>query len=81
MPGRLADRINGKIRQLNVRLSELASSRVTFIDLASTLTAGTGLKSELTYDGVHLNGEGYRRWQTAISPFMPVGNKSSRQKQ
>ena len=63
---------NGKIGQLNVRLATLASARVRFVDLWPLLAADGNLKSEFTYDGVHLNGEGYRQWQRAIAPFMPA---------
>ncbi|MBC7470900.1 MAG: hypothetical protein H7322_16380 [Ramlibacter sp.] len=63
--------INGKIAQLDARLATLASSRVRFVDLRPVLAADGNLKDEFTYDGVHLNGDGYRRWQHAIAPFMP----------
>jgi lysophospholipase L1-like esterase len=70
--------VNGQVRQLNARLATLASARVTFIDLTLVLAADGGLRSELTYDGVHLNGQGYRRWRDAIASFMPARNKLSR---
>jgi len=62
--------IQGKIRDLNRRLAGLASARVTFIDINAGLSGPGGLKPELTYDGVHLNGEGYRIWRDAISKFV-----------
>jgi len=62
--------IQGKIRELNRRLAGLASARVTFIDINAGLAGAGGLKPELTYDGVHLNGEGYRVWRDAISKFV-----------
>jgi lysophospholipase L1-like esterase len=67
--------INGRIRQLNLRLATLASERVRFVDLTPALAGEGGLKDEFTYDGVHLNGEGYLQWRTAIAPFMPAGGK------
>jgi lysophospholipase L1-like esterase len=65
--------IIGKIRQLNLRLARLASERVIFVDLTPVLGRDGGLKDELTYDGVHLNGEGYRLWKAAIASYMPAG--------
>jgi lysophospholipase L1-like esterase len=65
--------LNPKIRQLNARLPTLASADVTFIDMAPLVAADGGLKSELTYDGIHLNGQGYRLWKDAIAPFLPAG--------
>ena len=65
--------LNPKIRQLNARLATLASDRddVTFVDLRPVLAGKGGLKRALSYDGVHLNGEGYRLWKEAIAPLMP----------
>jgi lysophospholipase L1-like esterase len=71
--------VNPKIRQLNARLQTLAAENdiengddnVTFIDLRPVLARKGGLKRELTYDGIHLNGEGYRLWKEAIAPHMP----------
>jgi lysophospholipase L1-like esterase len=62
--------IQGKIGDLNRRLAGLASARVTFIDINAGLAGAGGLKPELTYDGVHLNGEGYRIWRDEISKFI-----------
>jgi lysophospholipase L1-like esterase len=70
--------LNPKIRQLNARLATLASARVTFVDMAPLVAADGGLKSELTYDGVHLNGQGYRLWKDAIARFMPAGRRQPR---
>lgn len=70
--------INGRIRQLNARLATLASAHVSYVDLTSALAANSGLRDEFTYDGVHLNGEGYRRWGTAIVRFMPVAGRGHR---
>jgi lysophospholipase L1-like esterase len=73
--------IIGKIRQLNLRLARLASERVTFVDLTGALSGDGGLKDEFTYDGVHLNGEGYRLWKAAIASFMPAGDKTPHRSQ
>jgi lysophospholipase L1-like esterase len=62
--------IQGKIKELNRRLSGLASPKVAFIDINAGLTGPEGLRPDLTYDGVHLNGEGYRIWRDEISKFV-----------
>jgi lysophospholipase L1-like esterase len=62
--------IQEKIRGLNRRLASLASGGVAFIDINADLAGEGGLKPELTYDGVHLNGDGYRIWKREISKFV-----------
>ena len=64
--------LNPRIRELNTRLASLASTRVRFVDLWPLLAANGELNSDYTYDGVHLNGEGYRQWRRGIAPFMAV---------
>jgi lysophospholipase L1-like esterase len=61
---------NEKVAQLNARLAALGAPGVTFVDLNKTLAGTAGLKSALTFDGVHLNGEGYRLWRDAIAPYV-----------
>lgn len=72
--------INGRIRQLNTRLATLASRRVSYVDLVPVLATDGGLRDELTYDGVHLSGQGYRLWKNAIARFMPSAVKGHRAK-
>jgi lysophospholipase L1-like esterase len=62
--------INGKIRRLDAQLAKLASASVAYADLAAVLADAHGVKKEFTYDGVHLNGEGYRAWRDAIARYM-----------
>lgn len=62
--------LQGKIRELNQRLAGLASADVAFIDINAGLAGDGGLKAELSHDGVHLNGEGYRIWKGEISKFV-----------
>lgn len=62
--------INGKVRQLDARLARLASPRVSYVDLLPVLAANGGLRDEFTYDGVHLNGQGYQVWKNAIARLM-----------
>jgi lysophospholipase L1-like esterase len=66
---------NPKIKQLNRKLAALAPREITFIDINAKMTDASGLKDELTTDGVHLNGNGYLLWRDAISPFVLAGHK------
>jgi lysophospholipase L1-like esterase len=63
--------IIGNIRLLNSRLASLASGNVVFVDLNTGLADDNGLKQALSYDGVHLNGNGYLIWKNAIARFVP----------
>lgn len=63
--------INPRIRQLNIRLATLTSQHVTYVDLIPFLAGSSGLREELTYDGVHLNGQAYQLWKNAIARYMP----------
>jgi lysophospholipase L1-like esterase len=65
--------IQGKIRELNARLASLASPSVVYIDLNAWLAGEGGLKPDFTYDGVHLNGDGYKIWKREISKFVRAG--------
>jgi lysophospholipase L1-like esterase len=70
--------VNDKIRQLNGKLAELASAKIAFVDINRGLAGTGGLKDELTYDGVHLNGDGYRIWRDEIAPFVLSGKPRAR---
>lgn len=69
--------LNGKIAQLDARLPSLASASVTFVDLRPLLAANGNLRAELTFDGVHLNGAGYRLWQQGIAASMPTATTAA----
>lgn len=68
--------LNGRIAQLDALLPTLASGTVTFVDLRPLLAANGNLKPELTFDGVHLNGDGYRLWKQGIAASMPAPAKA-----
>jgi lysophospholipase L1-like esterase len=68
--------INVRIRQLNTHLATLTSPHVTFVDMVPLLAGSRGLRQELTYDGVHLNGQAYQIWKDAIARFMPTAIES-----
>jgi len=62
---------NYKVAALNKSLQTLTQKRVVYIDIYSHLVASTGyLSSDLTQDGVHLNGNGYKIWATVVQPYL-----------
>ena len=64
--------LNKTIDHLNSQLKRLATSKgARYIDLNETMADKKGLRRELTYDGTHLNGSGYRIWVEGIETYLP----------
>ena len=63
-----------KVRELNQKLRNYAvSNDIQYIDINKGMSSETdGLLPAYTYDGIHLNGEGYRVWSRAIRPYIEV---------
>lgn len=60
-----------KVTELNNFLRILAKQKsLTYIDLNKELSDKKGLKSEYTYDGIHLLGSGYVTWSKLIEPYI-----------
>jgi lysophospholipase L1-like esterase len=61
-----------QIEQLNVRYRELATKQgAVFIDLwPSFVGTDRSLRKDLTGDGTHLNGAGYRVWVDILRPHL-----------
>lgn len=61
-----------KIINLNKELKNIANQHsVNYIDLYSEFAGQENeLKTELTYDGLHLNGDGYLLWVKKIQPYL-----------
>ena len=58
------------VNELNRLLEKHAIQHdLVYVDLEG-LTDTQGLPSSLTYDGVHLNGKGYRLWVRSITPII-----------
>lgn len=54
---------NTQVDLLNSMLKDYAEkNNIEFIDLKPLMSRGNFLRSELTYDGVHLNAAGYKIW-------------------
>ena len=62
-------RVRSKIRRLNEKLESFAvANGHLWIDLNERLASSqSGLNPAYTYDGVHLNGDGYRQWRDVIT--------------
>jgi lysophospholipase L1-like esterase len=65
-----ADR-NIEVKKLN-KLLQLYSldNNITFIDLNEKMSKGEFLDNFLTYDGLHLNGKGYRIWSREVERIL-----------
>ncbi len=62
---------NTQVDRLNVMLKEYAQkNNLEYIDLNSLMSRGKYLRSELTYDGVHLNAAGYKIWGREIEQVL-----------
>ena len=65
MPG------TGEVRELNERLHSLATDAgCTYIDLWPALTDDGCLRTEYTYDGLHVNGFGYAAWTRVLETLV-----------
>ena len=59
--------------EVNSHLRILAEShpRVRFVDTGATLLGPDGTPDDVyTFDGLHLNDEGYRRWTEVLKPLL-----------
>ncbi len=70
-----AKKFAARIHALNARYRQIADQRgAEFIDLFPAFDDGTGtLKKELTYDVLHLMGQGYRLWHDIIESRVVSG--------
>ena len=68
---------NRDIRQLNRRIAQLCRApQCVFLNLHDSFSDADGsLDSRYTYDGVHLNGRGYRIWRDALQPLVGAGQR------
>ena len=64
-------KVNEKVDQLNAGLNNLCIEKgILFIDLNKTLSINGALKTEYTYDSLHLSGLGYKEWGKIIAPLI-----------
>ena len=69
---------NSRIRAINRRLKEIASSEnVSYLDLQPLFADADGnLPKELSTDGLHLNDRGYLVWRSALQMFNQMQSKN-----
>ena len=62
---------NAIIKRYNSRLKEYCvEQKITYINLFDAFYDGKRIKSELTYDGTHLTGDGYLLWKRNIQNYV-----------
>jgi lysophospholipase L1-like esterase len=62
---------NNKVDAVNNWLKEICREQgLIFVDINNILSENGTLKNEYTYDGVHLNGLGYKEWGKIIKPMI-----------
>ena len=62
---------NADVLKLNDSLKKFAKEyNYKYIDLYSELSKDNQLKSQLTIDGIHLKGEGYKIWKDNIKKYV-----------
>jgi lysophospholipase L1-like esterase len=64
--------VNKSVIELNDYLKLMSKDQgLTFIDMyASFIDEHNNLKSELTWDGIHLNQQGYMIWKNYLAPYL-----------
>jgi len=66
-----AENRNIEIVKLNKLLSDYAKkNNVGFLDLNIKMSKLNFLKGDLTYDGIHLNGEGFKYWGREVDKVL-----------
>ncbi|HEX2963334.1 MAG TPA: GDSL-type esterase/lipase family protein [Ignavibacteriales bacterium] len=62
---------NPEVNKLNMLLKDYAAkNNITFVDLIPQMTHDGLLKDELTYDGLHLNANGYAIWREKLDQIL-----------
>lgn len=65
-------KVNNEVTRLNERVRDFCKSNgIIWIDLNEVLCEGNRLKEEFTYDGIHLNINGYQQWKSLLDQFLP----------
>lgn len=62
---------NETIKELNGKLKDLSSEfNYTFVNLYPSFEKNGQLEKKLSYDGIHLSGQGYNVWKDEINQFV-----------
>ena len=72
VPSPAPDWVEEEVERLNEALRAVAAERgLTYVDLYPAFLAEDGsLRDELTFDELHLNGDGYREWARWLEPHL-----------
>lgn len=71
--------VRAQVDALNAALARIAREHgYRFVDLNPRFSDANGLKPAYTYDGVHLNGAGYRLWREMIGGEIAAAAPSGR---
>ena len=66
-----AENRNIEIVKFNKQLAKYsADNGIEFVDLNRKMSRSNFLKSNLTYDGIHLNGEGFKLWGREVDKIL-----------
>ncbi len=66
-----SEKVNIGVKKLNSALAEYANkNNIVFVNLNDGLSKNETLRSDLTYDYIHINGNGYQIWKAAISKYI-----------
>ena len=70
--------LNQRIQDFNFELKRLAerSERIVYVDLNTIFSPDGFLADRYSFDGIHLNGQGYLKWRDVISKH--IGNMQAR---
>ncbi len=73
-----ATELGARIVRVNTRIEALAAEfGVTFVSLRAAFAGPDGaMPEELSPDGLHLTGEGYRRWRQVLAPYLAGSGES-----
>ncbi len=67
---------NIMIDSINNSLSEFClREKIDLIDIGKDMYDSTGLRAEITTDGLHLNSEGYHLWAAIINDYLKIHYK------
>lgn len=70
-PHEVGARHNPRVAEVNAGLAAIArDAGATWLDLWPAMGGEAGLDRRFTYDGLHLNGEGYAVWVEALRPLL-----------
>ncbi len=72
-------RLNQAIVQHNEKMKSYCEQNgIAFLNSAPVFQVEGQLKKELTYDGLHLNAAGYKKWASFLAPYVATKDATSK---